>query len=392
MNAASPPLVLHVIHHLRMGGLENGLVNLVNRMPVERYRHAIACVEDYSDFRDRIQRPDVEVVALRRSHIGVWRLRAQLHALCRRLQPSILHTRGLSGLDALLPARLAGVRRCVHGEHGWDVDNLQGQAWRPALLRRAHAPLVSRYVTVSRDLERFLVERIGVPAARITQIYNGVDSERFAPSKSKPLHLLPESLRDPDRVLVGTVGRLQAVKDQATLLRAVAALVERRPQWRQRIAVGVVGDGPLLQALESLAESLGVAAITWLPGATTNVPDVMRLFDVFVLPSLNEGISNTVLEALAAGLPVLATHVGGNPELVTSGREGALFAPGDVAALSALLERYAGEPELRLAHGRAARETALRRFSLAAMVAQYQAVYDGLYAQRLPRGDAAANV
>lgn len=376
MHPAAPPLVLHVIHHLRMGGLENGLVNLVNHMPA--YRHAIACVEDHSDFRERIRRPEVEVIALHRSRIGTWRLRAALHELCTRLRPAIVHTRNLSGLDALLPARLAGVRHTVHGEHGWDVDDIDGRQWRPALLRKAHSPLVARYITVSRDLQRYLAARVGIDPSRITQIYNGVDSARFAPASRKPLHLLPEPLRDAKRLHVGTVGRVQAVKDQALLLRAVAALVAREPAQRARLLVSVVGDGPLLPELRALAAQLGIADITWLPGAMAEVPQALRLFDVFVLPSLNEGVSNTLLEALATGLPVLASDVGGNPELVEAGVTGALFKPGDVDALTQLLERYQRDRALRLRQGLAARESVLRRFSLPAMVQQYQAVYDGL--------------
>mgnify|MGYP001385354370 CR=1 FL=1 len=126
MTAPAPPLVLHVIHQLAMGGMENNLINLINRMPASRFRHAIACVEDFSDFRQRLARPDVEVFALHRARIGVHRLRRELFRRCRRLRPAIVHSRNRSGLDALLPARLGGVRYCVHGEHGWDVDDLHG--------------------------------------------------------------------------------------------------------------------------------------------------------------------------------------------------------------------------------------------------------------------------
>ena len=378
MHRTSPPLVLHVIHHLRMGGLENGLVNLVNHMPVGAYRHAVACIEDYSDFRDRIDRPGVEVLALHRSKVGVWKLRGELFELCRRLRPAIVHTRNMSGLDALLPARLAGVPHRVHGEHGWDVDNLDGRQWKPALLRKAHAPLVDRYITVSRDLRRFLVDRIGVDGRRVTQIYNGVDTERFRPATRRPLELLPESLRSPARLRIGTVGRAQAVKDQATLLQAVAGVVERHPDLRARLMVAVVGDGPLLPELRALTVALGIDDIAWLPGAMANVPEVLQLLDVFVLPSLNEGISNTILEALATGLPVLATAAGGNPELVDVDVTGALFRPRDVQALCDALEHYVHDEALRWRQGMAARQVALERFSLASMVEQYQSVYDGV--------------
>ncbi|MEG1052070.1 MAG: glycosyltransferase, partial [Janthinobacterium sp.] len=122
------------MHHLVTGGLENGVVNLINHMPESAFRHGIVCIEDYSDFRDRIVRRDVPVIALKRSRIGVWAMRRELYKLCRTLRPAILHTRNQSALDALLPARLAGVRHAVHGEHGWDVDNLRGDRWKPALL------------------------------------------------------------------------------------------------------------------------------------------------------------------------------------------------------------------------------------------------------------------
>jgi sugar transferase (PEP-CTERM/EpsH1 system associated) len=372
------PLVLHVIHRLATGGLENGLVNLVNGMRDSRFRHAIACIEDVSDFRQRLARPDVELVALERSRVGVWRMRRDIHALCRRLRPAILHTRNLSGLDALLPARIAGVRRCLHGEHGWDVDDLRGDKLRPAILRRLHVPLIDHYVTVSKDLERYLIRRVGIARSRITAICNGVDVERFAPAIEKPMQLLPLDWRAASTFIVGTVGRLQVVKDQAVLVRAFAQLLADRPALRPRLRLAVVGEGPLLEELNQLARSLGIADFVWLPGGIDNVPDVLRLFDLFVLPSLNEGISNTILEALASAVPVVATRVGGNVEVVKDGRYGRLFPPGDVDALAGLIGEYVDDPALRSAHAAAARHAAVARFSLAGMISGYSELYESL--------------
>ncbi len=378
LTQAAPPLILHVIHHLLMGGLENGLINLINRMPAARFRHAIACVEDYSDFRQRLVRSDVELVALHRSRLGTFGLRRELFRLCRRLRPAIVHSRNLSGLDALLPARLAGVRHCVHGEHGWDVNDLNGRQWKPALLRRLHSPFVDRYITVSRDLERYLIERVGINAARITQIYNGVDTARFAPVADKPVDVLPPGFATPATVVIGAVGRIQPVKDQATLVRAVAKLLQSRPESGTPVRLVVVGDGPLLSELRELIDSLGIARLTWLPGAVGNVAEILRAFDLFVLPSLSEGISNTILEAMATGLPVVATAVGGNLELIDEGQSGCFFQPGDVASLTALLAQYVAAPALRRTHGQRARQLAVERFGLATMVAHYQAVYEQL--------------
>ena len=368
------PLVLHVIHQLATGGLENGVINLIDRLQESEFRHAIVCIESASNFRQRLKRQNVEIIALNRSEAGIWRVRRQIHSICRRLRPAILHTRNMSGLDALLPARLAGVGYCIHGEHGWDVDNLQGQKLRPALLRRLHSPFVDRYITVSKHLERYLIERVGIAPARISHICNGVDVDRFTPAREKPIGLLPAHLRAETPFVIGTVGRIQPVKDQAVLVRAFAELIRESPDLRLRLAI--IGDGPLLPALRELACSLGVADLTWLPGAMANVPDVLRLFDLFVLPSLNEGISNTILEAMASGLPVVATNVGGNVEIVDDGRWGRRFESGNVLQLAHILGEYVRDPGMRSVHAAAARRAAVERFSLDTMVAQYRAIYE----------------
>ena len=374
MSGKAPPLVLHVMHHLVTGGLENGVVNLINHMPESAFRHGIVCIEDDSDFRDRIVRRDVDVIALKRSRIGVWAMRREIYKLCRTLQPAILHTRNQSALDALLPARLAGVRHAVHGEHGWDVDNLRGDQWKPALLRQLHSPLIERYVTVSKNLRSYLTGRVGIAPARISQIYNGVDTTRFTPRENARRCAMPAAYARGDAIIIGTVGRMQPVKDQATLLRAFASLAPLHARARLVMA----GSGPLSADLRALAAALGVGERVWFPGTLHDVAGALRNFDVFVLPSLSEGISNTLLEAMASGVPALATSVGGNPELVLEGLTGRLFQPGDVPALSRLLHDYLTQPALRLAHGAAARRVAVERFSLPAMVAHYQSVYQQL--------------
>ncbi|MEO8523689.1 MAG: TIGR03088 family PEP-CTERM/XrtA system glycosyltransferase [Caldimonas sp.] len=379
MSASPRPLVLHVIHHLVIGGMENGLVNLINHMPASRYGHAIACIEDFSSFRDRIKNPEVEVFALHRSRIGVWPLRRALYQLCRRLKPAIVHTRNLSGLDALLPARLAGVPSRVHGEHGWDMSDLHGTHRRPTLLRKLHSPLIDRYVAVSRNLETYLHERVGIRPERIRQIYNGVDTRRFEPRDRRSAMQLPESFRRGDAVVVGTVGRLQPVKDQATLVRAFAALAQRHPELADRARLLIVGDGPEKAELMRLAASLELGDRVHFTGPLEDVPAALSALDLFVLPSLNEGISNTILEAMASGLPVLASGVGGNVELIEEGVTGRLFQAGDGDALTAMIAGYLAEPRLRSLHGQAARARARDRFSLDSMVNQYAELYDTLH-------------
>ena len=378
MTTDTRPLILHVIHHLVTGGMENGLVSLINRMPSTSYRHAIVCIEDYSDFRNRLTRPDTEVMAMRRSQIGTWRLRYELFRIFRRLKPAIVHSRNKSGLDALLPARLAGVRHCVHGEHGWDVHDLDGRSRKEQVLRRLHAPLVERYVTVSRSLRDYLVERVGIRPERITTICNGVDTDKFRPAERKPVELLPASLQGEGLVVVGTVGRLQPVKDQQALLRAFAELVGEGGPGAASARLLMVGNGPLREALEKQAQALGIAHLTTFAGDRTDVAQLLQCMHVFVLPSLAEGISNTVLEAMATGLPVLATRVGGNVELVQDNGNGALFEAGNVAALKRLLAGYLADPDMRRRHGERSRQLAVESFSLKAMVDGYRGAYERL--------------
>ena len=185
MAVEQPPLIAHIIFRLDYGGLENGLVNLINRIPLERYRHAIICLtDDNPEFRRRIQQPGVEVFALHKREGHDLRLYGRCWKLLRQLQPAIVHTRNLAALEMQLPALLAGVRARVHGEHGWDRD--------PALmnprhhrLRRWLRPLVQHYIALSGEIAGYLETRVGVAPARISRIINGVDSVRFHPGSGR---------------------------------------------------------------------------------------------------------------------------------------------------------------------------------------------------------------
>ena len=374
---STPPLIAHVIFRLDIGGLENGLVNLLNHMPRERYRHAIVCLTDYTDFHKRLRRDDVSLHALHKRAGKDAGLYLRLWQCLRTLAPDIVHTRNLTTLEAQLPAACAGVRHRVHGEHGWDLDDLHGTRRRYRLLRRALSPLVSQYITVSRDLRTWLERELAVPAARITQIYNGVDTTVFRPPNGAREALpAPPGFAGSDTVVLGSVGRVTGIKDPLGFARAFVELLASEPEARARLRLVLVGDGPELAGVQSLLAQAGAADLAWLPGARADVAALMRAMDVFVLSSLNEGISNTILEAMASGLPVVATQVGGNAELVREGETGVLVPPGDPAALAAALRRYLRDPDLRRAHARAARERAVASFSMEAMVRAYLGVYD----------------
>ena len=380
--ATRPPLIAHVIYQLRMGGLENGLVNLINHLPPEPFRHAIVCMTDYSDFQQRIRHRDVEIFALDKQPGRDPKVFFKLLALFRRLQPAIVHSRNLAGLDSLLPATLSGTRCKIHGEHGRDVADLDGSNRKYQWLRRMHKPLINYYVPLSKDLETYLRTRIGVPAARIRQIYNGVDTRRFRPPANGRQILPTGNFATADSVVIGTVGRLQAVKDQLGLIDAFAQLLRSAPDLRTVARLAIVGDGPLREQLDARIRDQHIGEYVWLAGARDDVADLLRGFDIFVLPSLAEGISNTILEAMASALPVIATRVGGNGELIVDVETGALTPPSDPLTLAKTLESYIRNREKRLAHGQAGRHRVERLFSLEAMVNSYLCLYRDALAKR----------
>jgi sugar transferase (PEP-CTERM/EpsH1 system associated) len=293
----------------------------------------------------------------------------RLGILLRRLRPDVVHSRNWSAFDAVPAARLARVRAIVHGEHGREASDPQGRNPRRNRLRRLAAPLIDRFVAVSDDLRRWLVTVVGVPEPRVVTIHNGVDTVRFTDDgRDDARRALALPL---DAPVVGTVGRLDPVKDQMSLLDAVARLGDCRPAP----VLVVVGDGPCRRSLEERARTADLAGRVRFLGERADVPRLLRGFDVFVLPSIAEGISNTILEAMASGLPVIATQTGGNPELVAHGVTGALVPVGDPVAIAHIIRDYLADPHLRGLHGKAGRKRVVEEFRLERMAEQYGELY-----------------
>lgn len=376
------PLVAHVMHRFDTGGLENGIVNLINHMPADAYRHAVIALTDITDFKNRIQRPDVQFFALNKQPGHVLWIYPQLYRLFRQLKPAIVHTRNLAALEATVPAWAARVPARIHGEHGRDVGDFDGTNKKCQWIRRIYSPFVKHYIALSQDLAHYLTHSVGIGAKRVTQIYNGVDTSRFHPSSQR--QDIPGSpFNKAGLWLVGTAGRMQTVKNQTNLARAFVQAINAEPRLRERLRLVMVGDGPLRNESLAILESAGLAELAWLPGERKDIPDVMRGLDCFVLPSLGEGISNTILEAMASGLPVIATAVGGNPELVDDARTGHLVPVADPGALARAIIALALTPEKARAMGNTGRKRIEAQFSIMAMIDSYQQIYDRLLGRML---------
>jgi sugar transferase (PEP-CTERM/EpsH1 system associated) len=374
----SPIHIVHFVYRFSIGGLENVIVQLINRLPAARYRHTVVSLTTIDDFRARVLRHDVEFIALGKSEGHAIALYPAIHALLRRLRPDVLHSCNLAALEVTPVAWLARVPRRIHAEHGWDSHDPHGRSLRYRRLRRLYRPFVSHYVTVSRDLDDYMAQAIGVPAQRRTLIANGVDTETFAPCADAQ-HAVPGCPYVPGlHWLVGTVGRLQTVKNQPALARAFAEWMRERPELAARARLVLVGDGPLATEVEEILTRAGVRHLAWLAGARSDVPQVLRMLDCFVLPSLTEGTSCTLQEAMASGLPIVATAVGGTPEVVADGVTGTLVPAQDDAAMVRALSAYFDDAALAARHGRAARAEAERHHGLAAMVRRYDALFCGV--------------
>jgi glycosyltransferase involved in cell wall biosynthesis len=165
------------------------------------------------------------------------------------------------------------------------------------------------------------------------------------------------------------------------LARSFVQLLRELPDASRRLRLVMIGDGPLWDQVRAVLDEAGAAALAWLPGERDDVPRIMRGLDLFVLPSLSEGISNTVLEAMASGLPVVATAVGGNPELIDAGVTGTLVPRGDVTRLAQAIRGYVENPDACRRQGFEARRVAERRFSMDAMVQAYMGIYDDMLAR-----------
>ena len=382
MNTAKPPrraadgrpLVCHIVFRFDYGGLENGLVNLINGLPAAEFRHAIVALTEASEFRRRIARDDVEVHELHKRPGKDPRAYIRLHSLLRKLGPNIVHTRNIGTMDCAVVAALAGIPCRVHGEHGWDVHDPDGITPKYLRMRRMFGHFVRQFVTVSADLERWLVEKVGIEPGKVRRICNGVDTDRFSP-RTGAGHGALESRFPPGSVVFCSVTRFSEIKDPLNLVRAFVAARGRLLKCGIDARLMMVGDGPMRGAALELLTSSGCSGAAWLPGSRDDVAHLLASVDVFVLGSRREGISNTVLEAMASGLPVIASETGGNIELVQSGVTGALVPPGDSAALAQVVFDYACDAELRARQGAAARACAVHRFSLGRMIAEYRRLY-----------------
>lgn len=236
--------------------------------------------------------------------------------------------------------------------------------------------MIHRFIPLSRHLESYLLDKVNLQANKISRICNGVDTQKFYPKININKEVNDWPFPAENTICIGTIGRMHGVKDQLTLVNAYIALVERQPELVQQVRLVIIGDGPLRDRAIQQLKKHSLFQYAWIPGERNDVAEIMRCLDIFVLPSQAEGISNTILEAMASGLPVVATDVGGNSELIDHDQTGYLVEKENPQAMADCLLKYVVDQQQRTLHGYNGYQKALAKFSIDAMVANYMTVYD----------------
>lgn len=364
-----PITVLYLITELDIGGAQMALLRMLKGLDRARFSPAVACLYNGDKAVAReIRALGIPVFDARMRHKrdmpALWRLYGEI----RSVRPVILHAHLFhANLPGRILGRLAGVPIIICTEHSMALESRLRYR-----LNRWTIRLVDRVIAVSANVRDFCVSGIGLPAEKVTLIYNGIELPAV-PGVSRQAARAMLGLSPGDTVL-GMVSRLDPAKGVDIAIRALPAL--------ENVTLTIIGDGPERAKLEALAEELRVAGrIRW-AGYRPDVYSLLPAFDVFVQSSRFEGLPTTVMEAMAAGLPVVATDVGGTPEVVEDGTTGLLVPPADPATLAQAITCLLEDADLRLAMGRAGYERAVKMFSVEQMVHQTEALYDELLRER----------
>lgn len=381
--------VAMVVNNLDVGGLEKVVVSLLNHLDRERFDRYLVCLDGPGKMAADVDLPAENRLVLEKNPdrrlpiVGVsvdLSLFTRIRRFCADREIDILHTHNLAPLlYAGLATRLPPMRRrprLVYTEHNQIYSASAGQKRR----FRHYLRLADRVLTVSRDLERTLLRDVGAPAAKLQVLWNGIDGRRFV--FQDPRKVRRELGIGDDEMVFGTAVVLSKQKGISYLLDAAERVLASGGPEARRIRFLVAGDGPLRGELEAKAASMGLGDRVLFLGYRRDVPDLISSFDVYVLPSLWEGLPLALIEALAIGKPILCTTVGGNPEIVEDGVNGYLVPPGDAAALADRILRLHGERASAAAFRDRNVEKFKRQFSLEAMVSTHEALFERLAHRR----------
>ncbi len=366
--------VIHLITELDRGGAQTALYRLLAHSDRQRYAFHVLCLYN----GDKVVAQQIRQLGIPVTDLGMsrqWRMDAlwRLYQILRQERPFLLHTWMFhANIPGRVLGRLAGVPAIISAER------TMGQEGRfRRLLNRLTGNLPDSIICVSQQVADFAASEIGLPRARLTVIRNGIDLAQFDNLPDRPT-ARAESGLPPQGRIIAAIGRPRPVKGFAYLLDAFARIAATYPD----LHLLFVGDGPEKRPLQAAAQQLPCANHILFLGDQQEIPRLLAGVDVLVLPSLWEGLPNVVLEAMAAGLPVVATAVGGTPELLIPNETGLLVPPRDPGALAEAICQLLDHPEWAAQMGQNGRQRVAEQFTIERMVEQTEALYEQLFSKK----------
>lgn len=360
--------VTHLVFSLSAGGLENGVVNLCNRLDPEIFDTSICVLEGGGELEDRLDRERVKLYEVRR-HFGndpsvPLRIAGQLW----RRGADILHTHNwVTLVEGSAATTLARVPVLIHGEHGYPMEE---RARNVKVQRFLWSKAVTQLLSVSGELAEAMSKLTGLSRDLIEVLPNGVDTTKFQPQPADRANLRAQFGLPAEGIMIGMVARLVPVKNHAG---AIDALARLRQQGIDAHLV-LAGRGELETPLREQARAENVEDVVHFLGFRDDIDQVYNALDIFLLNSHREGMSNTIVEAMACGVPVVASDVGANAESIVEGETGFLVPPDAPEELAAALGKLV-DAELRARFATAARRRIEENFSIASMVQRYSDLY-----------------
>jgi sugar transferase (PEP-CTERM/EpsH1 system associated) len=372
---ASRPVVVELVHSLGIGGAELLVYAFVTRL--SEFSYVVVCLDELGQLGQSLQEQGVPVYCLTRKAGLDWSCVAKLRQIIKRHGATIVHAHQYTPFSYALLAR--GWRRSpriVFTEHGRHQPDYR--RWKRVFVNRLLTAPSDRIVAVGQAVRRALIDNEGFAPRRVEVIYNGVDLQRIASGAAHRVETRASLGLRPDQIVLIHVARLDYLKDHATAVSAVKQLVDDVPNLRYVI----VGDGPLRSSIEKQVEQESLQNHVLFLGTRQDIPQLLAMSDIFVLPSVSEGIPLVLIEAMAAGLPVVATAVGGVPEMIDSGVQGILVPPRSAGALADALRTLIRNPALRQAMSAAGKVRARERFGEESMLERYRELFRDCLVQR----------
>lgn len=367
--------VMQIALSLMIGGTEKLVYDIVHHIDKDLVSPVVCCLDSLGHFGENLQKEGFSVHVLQRQPGLDWRLIKRLARVIQKEQIDVIHAHQYTpyfyGLLASLFTKITRITkrpRLIFTEHGRFYP--EQRKIKRILVNPMLSIFTDEIVTISESTKQSLITYENFPARRIQVIYNGVDFSRFV----QPIDTIAKKYAlglSPDSKVIGIVARLDPIKNHPMLLRAFRTVVDSLPET----SLLIVGDGPELSSLQLLAKSLGIDDKTIFLGARSDIPELLQVFDIFALSSFSEGTSVTLLEAMGAGLPIVATKVGGNPEVVQDRETGYLVQSDKDQEMAERLIELVRDTKTRQKMGQAGQKRAYKMFALDKMINTYTQLY-----------------